>query len=114
MAESKELSVSTDETPETPGTAASPDADAQAEQPAEPAGPSGPESYRLRRAPRYRAFGFTGVLTGIVVGLVLALSFQATGDYSTQTILGYFVAIFGMLGALIGCGAAVLLDRRKD
>ena len=87
--------------------------------PDEPAGPvssaeeSAPERYRLRRAPRYGAFGFTGVLIGVVAGAVLALSFQATGDYSTQSILGYFVAIFGLFGALLGGAAAVFLDRRK-
>ncbi|GAB3242579.1 hypothetical protein GCM10027456_10500 [Kineosporia babensis] len=74
----------------------------------------GPAGYRLRRAPRYRAFGFTGVLLGVIVGAVLALSFEVTDNYSERTILGYFVAIFGLLGALAGCGVAVLLDRRKD
>lgn len=80
----------------------------------EPTERPGPAAYRLRRAPNYRSFGFTGVLIGVIAGAVLALSFQATGDYSERTILGYFIAIFGLLGALIGCGAAVVLDRRKD
>jgi hypothetical protein len=74
---------------------------------------TGPVTYRLRRAPRYRAFGLTGLVIGVILGAVLALSSPASGDYSAQTILGYFVAIFGLLGALLGCGAAVLLDRRK-
>jgi len=82
-----------------------PTADSQS--PAEAAG------YRLRRAPRYGAFAATGVLIGIVVGAVLALSFQAADDYSARTILGYFVAIFGLFGVLIGCGAAVLFDRSR-
>lgn len=86
------------------------DAGRVTEESAEPVAPAG---YRLRRAPRYRAFGFTGVLIGVLFGAVLAMSFQAAGDYSAQTILGYFVAIFGLLGALLGCGAAVLLDRKK-
>ncbi|GAA3606433.1 hypothetical protein GCM10022223_22910 [Kineosporia mesophila] len=79
-----------------------------------PAEPESPTSYRLRRAPRYRAFGFTGAAIGILIGAVIALSTQVAGDYSEQTILGYFVAIFGLFGALLGCGSAVLLDRRKD
>jgi anti-sigma factor RsiW len=76
--------------------------------------PTEPVSYRLRRAPRYRAFGLTGLVIGVILGAVLALSSPAAGDYSAQTILGYFVSIFGLLGALLGCGAAVLLDRRRD
>lgn len=90
---------------------------APAEDPGEPDSPrtpEGPASYRLRRAPRYRAFGFTGGFLGLVVGIVLALSFDAAGNYSAQTILGYFMAIFGLVGALLGAGVAVLLDRRKD
>lgn len=72
-----------------------------------------PVSYHLRRAPRYRAFGLTGLVIGVILGAVLAISSPASGDYSSQTILGYFVAIFALLGALLGSGAAVLLDRRK-
>ncbi len=75
--------------------------------------PSGPVTYRMRRAPRYRAFGLTGLVIGVILGAVLAVSSPASGDYSSQTILGYFVAIFALLGALLGSGAAVLLDRRK-
>ncbi|GLY13778.1 hypothetical protein LWF15_01785 [Kineosporia rhizophila] len=114
MAESKGLSVSPIDEDDTTGAAG----------PAEPSEPEAPEvtpeaeapepaGYRLRRAPRYRAFGFTGVLVGVLLGAVLALSFEATSTYSERTILGYFVAIFGLLGALFGCGLAVLLDRRK-
>jgi hypothetical protein len=69
---------------------------------------------RLRRAPRYGSFGFSGVLVGIVSGLVLALSFPAASNYSTQTIAGYFAAIFGLIGAVLGLGVAVLIERRRS
>jgi predicted phage tail protein len=104
VAESKGLSVSPDE----PASEVTEPIDDESRVTEE-----APAGYRLRRAPRYRAFGLTGVIVGIVIGAVLAMSFQATGDYSAQTILGYFVAIFGLLGALFGGGVAVLLDRKK-
>jgi hypothetical protein len=70
-------------------------------------------AFRLRRAPRYRPFGLTGVLLGVVGGVVLALSFPAQADYSMQTIAGYFAAIFGLVGGLLGLGLAVLIERRR-
>jgi membrane associated rhomboid family serine protease len=75
--------------------------------------PAGPGGFRLRRAPRYRPFGLTGAAVGVLAGVVLALSFTATSDYSVRTITGYFAAIFGLVGTVIGLGLAVLLERRR-
>ena len=72
-----------------------------------------PTLLRVRRAPRYRSFGGTGAGIGIVAGVLLALSFSATSDYSIQTIVGYFAAIFGLIGAVLGLGLAVLIERRR-
>ena len=69
---------------------------------------------RLRRAPRYRPFGVTGAVIGVVAGVILALSFTAASNYSMQTIAGYFAAILGLVGALIGLGIAVLIERRRS
>ncbi len=69
---------------------------------------------RLRRAPRYRSFGLTGTILGVVAGVVLALSFTAASNYSMQTIAGYFAAIFGLIGAVAGLGLAVLIERRRS
>jgi hypothetical protein len=71
-----------------------------------------PALLRIRRAPRYRPFGLTGAGLGVLAGVVLALSFSATSDYSIRTIIGYFAAILGMIGAVLGLGVAVLLERR--
>ena len=68
---------------------------------------------RLRRAPRYRAFGVTGGIVGVVIGLFLALSFSVAGDYSLRSIIGYLAATLGMLGAVLGLGFAVLIERRQ-
>jgi hypothetical protein len=78
------------------------------------ADPPAPTSFRMRRAPRYRAFGFTGVAIGIAAGVILALSFKATSDYSIRTITGYFAAVFALVGGLIGLGLAVLIERRRS
>ena len=72
-----------------------------------------PAGFRLRRAPRYRSFGITGAVIGVVAGAAVALSFTATSDYSIRTITGYFAAILGLVGTLLGLGLAVLLERRR-
>jgi hypothetical protein len=80
----------------------------------DPETPVAPASLRLRRAPRYRPFGLTGALIGVIAGVILALSFTATSDYTMQTIAGYFAAILGLIGTVLGLGLAVLLDRRRS
>ncbi len=79
----------------------------------EPGEPEPPVQYRMRRAPRYRSFGLTGVVAGVVIGLILALSQPTDGTYSQRTIAGYFAASFALLGAMAGRGAAVLAERRR-
>ena len=69
--------------------------------------------FRMRRAPRYRPFGLTGALLGVLAGVFLALSFTVRSNYSIQTITGYFAAIFGLAGAVLGLGVAILLERRR-
>lgn len=78
------------------------------------AGPSSPPQLRLRRAPRYRPFGLTGALMGVIAGVILALSFTAASNYSMQTIAGYFAVILGLIGAVLGLGVAVLIERRRS
>ena len=74
----------------------------------------GPTQLRLRRAPRYRPFGVTGALIGIIAGVILALSFTAASNYTMQTIAGYFAAILGLIGAVLGLAIAVLIERRRS
>ena len=72
-----------------------------------------PGRYHLRRAPRFRAFGITGALVGIVLGAVLARTPVAGEQYTGRAVFGYLALILGLLGIAIGLGAAVLLDRRR-
>ena len=79
-------------------------------------GPERPEPVVVtrRRAPRYRAFGVTGALAGIAVGLVLGLVPDLQDDgYTRQAITGYFATAFGLIGALLGLGTALLVERRR-
>ena len=80
---------------------------------ADPEATRSPARLRLRRAPRYGPFGLTGAGIGILAGVILALSFSATSDYSIQTIAGYFAAILGLIGAVLGLALAVLIERRR-
>jgi hypothetical protein len=68
----------------------------------------------LRRAPRYGRFGLSGAVFGVAFGVILALSFTVASNYSLRTITGYFAAIFGLIGVVVGLGIAVLIERRHQ
>jgi hypothetical protein len=71
---------------------------------------------RRRRAPRYGSFLATGAVLGIALGIVLSviqsLRDKDTSQFSLNTVVGYVAATLGLVGALLGAGLAVLLDRR--
>jgi len=79
----------------------------------EPSPPPDRQTFRHRRAPRYRAFGITGGLIGLVIGLVLAFAGEPPQDYSRQSLIGYFGVSLMLVGALLGLGVAVLSERRR-
>ncbi len=66
---------------------------------------------RVRRSPRYGAF----LGTGAVLGLLIALVSGATGPVDPQTgrakLIGYLAMTLVLLGALVGAGVAVVLER---
>jgi hypothetical protein len=68
---------------------------------------------QLRRAPRYRAFVLTGALAAAGIGALAALAFPVSGDYSLRTVVGYVAAVCGLLGAMVGAGVALLLERGR-
>jgi hypothetical protein len=65
-----------------------------------------------RRAPKYRAFGVTGALVGIVIGVALGVLRPIKGEYTEQAVVGYFATTLGLIGALLGLGVALLAERR--
>jgi hypothetical protein len=80
-----------------------------------PERPEGAVEVRLRRAPRYGPFIATGVVVGVLLGVVVALvggSARADG-LSAGSLVRYFAAIFGLLGAVAGAAAALLVERRR-
>jgi hypothetical protein len=91
-------------------TSEQPSSDQPSEPPAEP---DGVRYGRVRRAPRYGSFVVTGAVIGAVIGLVLSVSRPSTGQFSQNSVIGYVAATLGLLGALLGAGVAVLLDRRR-
>lgn len=73
---------------------------------------------RMRRAPRYGSFLFTGAVVGVAVAILLAvvqwLRYHDSSQFSFGTVLGYVAATLGLLGAVVGAGVAVILDRRRS
>jgi hypothetical protein len=71
---------------------------------------------RRRRAPRYGSFLVTGAILGIAIGIALSLVQSLrdsdSSEFSLNTVVGYVAATLGLVGALLGAGLAVLLDRR--
>jgi hypothetical protein len=75
--------------------------------------PDGVRYGRRRRAPRYGSFVLTGAAVGVLLGLALSVTRPATGQFSQNSVIGYVAATLGLIGALLGAGIAVLLDRRR-
>ena len=93
--------------------------------PADPSGPASravapaqhqtpePRRVRLRRAPRYRAFVFTGVLAGLVIALVLSAVTADSVQPTNRSVLVYLVLILALVGGVIGGGLALLVERPR-
>ena len=83
--------------------------------PDRPERPDGAVEVRLRRAPRYGPFIATGIVVGVVLGVVVALVGGSGGadGLSTGSLVRYFAAILGLLGAVAGAAAALLVERRR-
>lgn len=90
---------------------AGPGAEAGAEESAAARGAA--TQVRLRRAPRYRSFVVTGVLVGLALAGVVATAVPLTEGYSLRAVYTYVALPLGLVGALIGAGAAILLERRR-
>lgn len=78
--------------------------------------PEGAVEVRLRRAPKYGPFILTGVVVGVVLGVVVALvggGSDGPDGLSTSSLVRYFAAVLGLLGAVAGAAAALLVERRR-
>jgi hypothetical protein len=71
----------------------------------------------VRRAPRYKAFFFTGALVGIVLGLALSLYLVSTPSGAAMMKPGVYITVLTafvtMVTTLLAGLFAVLADRRS-
>ena len=69
----------------------------------------------VRRTPRFRAFLLLGVLLGFIAAGVLVVlpvdTSALTSDYSIGATMALLMLLLGMLGAGLGLGVALILDR---
>lgn len=69
----------------------------------------------VRRTPRFRAFLLLGVLLGfIAAGVLIILPVDTsvlTSDYSIGATMALLMLLLGLLGAGLGLGVALILDR---
>ncbi|MEP7035680.1 MAG: hypothetical protein ABI934_08830 [Actinomycetota bacterium] len=68
---------------------------------------------KVRRAPNFVAFLFSGALVGLLAGFVVNAYGPAADGYESSSTLGFLGLIFAGLGALVAGIIAVLLDRRS-
>ncbi|WP_227497095.1 hypothetical protein [Planctomonas psychrotolerans] len=65
----------------------------------------------IRRSPRYLRFMGVGAILGLVLALILTMTFEAGLDYTRTQIFGFLallaVVLFGTLGGIV----ALVLDR---
>jgi hypothetical protein len=66
---------------------------------------------RVRRAPRYGVFLSTGAGLGLLAALVGGLTGPGDPSVGRGALVGYLALAFGLLGALAGGAAAVLIER---
>ena len=69
----------------------------------------------VRRAPRFRAFLWTGGVAGFAIGLLVAVLAPGSpgSQFTDRTVAGFLAMALGLFGALVGGAVAVALDRRS-
>lgn len=77
------------------------------------------ETVRVRRAPKYGVFLVLGAAFGVLLAMILTLSFSGTAEvspntgvqYSTLQVFGFIVLICVPIGIVLGAVVALVLDR---
>lgn len=72
-----------------------------------------PQQVTLRRAPRYRAFVLTGVVVGVVLAAVLTLAFPDNGEFSARAVFGYVAVILALVFGTAGAVVAIFVERPR-
>ncbi len=70
-------------------------------------------SSRRPRYPRYGRFVGVGVVLGIVLAAVAALTSAPSRQYTDMQAFGYLAVLFAMVGGVLGAGVAVAIESRR-
>jgi hypothetical protein len=65
----------------------------------------------LHRAPRYRNFMLLGAIVGVLLALILTLSFPENDEYSRAAIFGFLLLGGVAVGTALGAVVALVIDR---
>ncbi|TFD64418.1 hypothetical protein [Cryobacterium ruanii] len=91
----------------------------QAEQPQDPSTDNDTTSETLlaettvtvHRAPRYRNFMLLGAIVGVLVALILTISFPESDEYGRVQIFGFLLLGGLAVGTTLGAVVALIIDR---
>ena len=65
----------------------------------------------VQRSPRYLRFFFAGVAIGLIVALILTVSFPVDPQFSQTQVFGFLFIFTGTGGAVLGLVFALIVDR---
>lgn len=71
---------------------------------------TGDRSPRPARRVRYQGFIVTGLVAGLLAAAVLAAAAPESPRYAPTAVLGYLVALLGLIGAVLGGAVAVVVE----
>lgn len=67
----------------------------------------------VRRAPKYVPFLILGAVVGIIAAAVVAYAVPGDASFDPGAVFGFFLIMFAAIGAILGAGLALVLDRRS-
>lgn len=65
----------------------------------------------VQRSPRFLRFFFVGVALGVIVALILTVSFPTDPQFTPTQVFGFLVIFTGTGGAVLGLIFALIVDR---
>lgn len=96
---------------EQPPDAGTPTSNPTAEGRAEAPDAAPPTLRTVHRAPKYGAFLLTGAVVGVIVAVISGAIGTGDGSMGTGRLIGYLGVLLGLLGALLGGAVAVVIER---